>query len=106
MKTNTIPCINLLEYWTTLPNCCPFFSGPSYKFHLLPSISCTGDELQPFPEDWYQHGYIESQQPVRADYVEYDEGSYDDGQRSDEGWVPRWEDDRMGMMEHPIRGTQ
>ena len=79
---------------------------PSYKFHLLPSISCTGDELQPFPEDWYQHGYIESQQPVRADYVEYDEGSYDDGQRSDEGWVPRWEDDRMGMMEHPIRGTQ
>ena len=78
----------------------------AYKFHLLPSISCTGDELQPFPEDWYQHGYIESQQPVTADYVEYDEGSYGDGQQSDEGWVPRWEDDRMGVMEHPIRGTQ
>ena len=38
--------------------------------------------------------------------MEYDEGSHDDGQRSDDGWVPRWEDDRMGMMEHPVRGTQ
>ena len=38
--------------------------------------------------------------------MEYDEGSYGDGQQSGEGWVPRWEDDRMGMMEHPVRGTQ
>ena len=75
--------------------------------HNNQPIACyflAGDELQPFPEEWYQHGYIESQQPVTADYVYYDEESYDAG-NSNDAWVPRWEDDRMGMMEHPVRGT-
>ena len=61
--------------------------------------------MQLFPEEWYQHGYIESQRPVTANYAYYDEGSYDGGMQSDDTWVPRWEDDRMGMMEHPTRGT-
>jgi len=59
--------------------------------------------LQPFPEEWYQHGYIEGQQPVTADYSVYEKGSCNE-EPSDNSWVPRWEDDRMGMMEHPTRG--
>ena len=62
------------------------------------------DDLQPFPDEWYQQGYIESyQRPGTVDYV-YDEGNYGAAQ-SQTAWVPRWEDDRMGMMEHPFRGT-
>lgn len=61
------------------------------------------DDLQPFPEEWYQHGYIEGQQPVTADYSVYEKGSCNE-EPSDNSWVPRWEDDRMGMMEHPTRG--
>lgn len=70
------------------------------KFHGL----FAAEELQPFPEEWYQHGYIEGQQPVTADSTLFEQRSYDEEQ-SDNSWVPRWEDDRMGMMEHPTRGT-
>jgi len=76
----------------------------SFISPLAAFFSFAAEELQPFPEEWYQHGYIESQQPVTADCVYYDEGSYDTGQQYDDSWVPRWEDDRMGMMEHPVRG--
>ncbi|KAJ7389938.1 hypothetical protein OS493_028406 [Desmophyllum pertusum] len=61
------------------------------------------DELRPFPEEWYQHGYIEgNQRPGTVDNM-YDEESYGAAQSGDT-WVPRWEDDRMGIMEHPLRG--
>ena len=63
------------------------------------------DEPRPFPEEWYQHGYIENNdQPGSASHM-YDEGSYARAP-ADDTWVPRWEDDRMGMMEHPHRGKQ
>ena len=63
------------------------------------------DEPRPFPEEWYQHGYIESnEQPGTVNHM-HDEGSYTTAP-SDDTWAPRWEDDRMGMMEHPHRGTQ
>ena len=37
-------------------------------------------------------------------YADHDQGSFDDDGQSNDSWVPRWEDDRMGMMEHPTRG--
>lgn len=61
-------------------------------------------DLQPFPEEWYQHGYIEGQRPVTGNYADHDQGSFDGDGQSNDSWVPRWEDDRMGMMEHPTRG--
>lgn len=61
------------------------------------------DEPRPFPEEWYQHGYMENNdQPGSANHM-YDEGSYATAP-ADDTWVPRWEDDRMGMMQHPHRG--
>ena len=40
---------------------------------------------------------------MTADYSGYEQGSCNE-EPSDNSWVPRWEDDRMGMMEHPTRG--
>ena len=40
---------------------------------------------------------------MTADYSVYEKGSCNE-EPSDNSWVPRWEDDRMGMMEHPTRG--
>lgn len=40
---------------------------------------------------------------MTADYSVYEKGSRNE-EPSDNSWVPRWEDDRMGMMEHPTRG--
>ena len=63
------------------------------------------DEPRPFPEEWYQHGYIENnEQPGTARHV-HNEGSYATAP-ADNTWVSTWEDDRMGMMEHPHRGKQ
>ena len=61
--------------------------------------------MQPFPDEWWQHGHIEREQrPGIGDYG-YDETSYGTATQSQSAWVPRWEDDRMGMMEHPSRGA-
>jgi len=74
-------------------------------WQMITSFCFPADEPRPFPEEWYQHGYIENNdQPGSANHM-YDEGSYATAP-ADDTWVPRWEDDRMGMMEHPHRGKQ
>ena len=70
------------------------------------SFCCfAADELRPFPEEWYQHGYIESNERPGTVYNTYDEKSYDTAP-PDDSWVPRWEDDRMGLLEHPHKGNR
>lgn len=62
------------------------------------------DELRPFPEEWYQHGYMESNERPGTVHYMYDEEPNGTAP-PDDTWVPRWEDDRMGIMDHPHRGT-
>ncbi|KAL9969580.1 hypothetical protein ACROYT_G021810 [Oculina patagonica] len=68
-----------------------------------PAPSSASDELRPVPEEWYQHGNIESNE--RPGTVHYMYGEEPNGAAPpDDTWVPRWEDDRMGIMDHPHRG--
>lgn len=69
------------------------------------SFCFSADEPRPFPEEWYQHGYIENNEQPGATSHMHDEGSYVTAP-ADDTWVPRWGDDRMGLMEHPHRGKQ
>lgn len=61
--------------------------------------------MQPFPEEWYQHGYIESDQRLETGEYGYDDTAHGATMQSQSAWVPRWKDDRMGLMEHPSRGA-